>query len=262
MRALPPLAITVGLALMAGAALAQSDQSSIYVPNAPAATPAQSAPPSQAVASAPLTPPAPPPGLVQTQTPAQAAAVNAAPLAAPNAVPAAPLSAPSQAPLPVVQAPETPVAPVETPSAPIAPVAPAAPAAPAAPSAPSAPTTPAGPTAPASTTPPAQDVAPAPETAWVNGHSAVIGVLNEVDGSASTLAVPVGGQAKAGDLMVSVQACVMRPQGQLPDVAIYLTLTPQGAGATPSFKGWVVRSQPGASAAGDSTEAFRAVGCS
>jgi hypothetical protein len=96
----------------------------------------------------------------------------------------------------------------------------------------------------------------------VNGQSASIGVLNEVDGSASTLTVPVGGQAKAGDLSVSVQACVSRPSGQLPDAAVYITLTPLGVGAMPSFKGWVVRSQPGANFAGDSTESFRAIGCS
>ncbi|WP_298282984.1 DUF2155 domain-containing protein, partial [Acidocella sp.] len=151
-----------------------------------------------------------------------------------------------------------PVAPV-APAAPVAPTAPVAPVTAAAPAAPVAPTAPAG---PGTAAPPAQDVAPAPETAWVNGQNAVIGVLNEVDGSASTLTVPVGGQAKAGDLTVSVQACVTRPPGQLPDNAIYITLTPATDGAAPSFKGWMVRSQPGASAAGDSTESFRAIGCS
>nr|WP_295737028.1 DUF2155 domain-containing protein [uncultured Acidocella sp.] len=110
---------------------------------------------------------------------------------------------------------------------------------------------------------PNNDVAPTPPNDWVPGKTAEIGVLSKADGSTSTLTIPVGGQATAGDLIVSVQACVTRPQGQLPDVAIFLTLQPKdGSGAAPLYRGWMVRSAPGATDAGNAGEAFRVMNCS
>lgn len=111
--------------------------------------------------------------------------------------------------------------------------------------------------------PPPQDVAPAPTNDWVPGKTARIGVLDKVDGSTSTLIIPVGGQAAVGDLTVSVQACVMRPPGQLPDSAAFITLQ---SNATQSggkiYNGWMVHSAPGATDAGDAGEAFRIITCS
>lgn len=110
---------------------------------------------------------------------------------------------------------------------------------------------------------PNNDVAPTPPNDWIPGKTAEIGVLSKADGSTSTLTIPVGGQATAGDLIVSVQACVTRPPGQLPDVAIFLTLQPKdGSGSAPLYHGWMVRSAPGATDAGNAGEAFRVMNCS
>ncbi|WP_051622265.1 DUF2155 domain-containing protein [Acidocella facilis] len=110
---------------------------------------------------------------------------------------------------------------------------------------------------------PNNDVAPTPPNDWVPGKTAEIGVLSKADGSTSTLTIPVGGQATAGDLIVSVQACATRPQGQLPDAAIFLTLqSKDGSGSAPLYHGWMVRSAPGATDAGNAGEAFRVMNCS
>jgi hypothetical protein len=150
---------------------------------------------------------------------------------------------------PIVAAPPTPAAPV----APLAPPPPGlvqnpVPPAQAAP-------------VPAPAAPP--DVAPVIPNVWVPGKVATLGVLNEVDGGTSTVSIPVGGQSAIGDLQVSVQACATRPPDQLPDAAIFLTVTPSGnAAAAALYRGWMVRSAPGATVVGDSSEAFRIIGCS
>lgn len=106
--------------------------------------------------------------------------------------------------------------------------------------------------------------APVPANNWVAGHHAVLGVLDKVDGSTSKLTIPVGGQGTVGDLSVSVQACVTRPPGTLPDSAVFLTLqsnAPQGSGSQ-VYRGWMVHSAPGATDVGDAGEAFRMITCS
>jgi hypothetical protein len=110
---------------------------------------------------------------------------------------------------------------------------------------------------------PAQDVPPTPPNDWVPGKTAELGVLDKVDGGTRTLTIPVGGQATVGDLTVSVQACVTRPPGQLPDSAVFLTLQPKGAqDGAPVYRGWMVHSAPGATDAGNAGEAFRVITCS
>jgi hypothetical protein len=63
-----------------------------------------------------------------------------------------------------------------------------------------------------------------------------------------------------------VQSCVSRPPDQLPDIAVYLTVqnssSQSSAGnAVPLYRGWVVRSTPGATVVGDGGVAFRVIGC-
>jgi len=126
-------------------------------------------------------------------------------------------------------------------------------------------TQPASSAAPAANTqPPPPDVAPPPPNDWVPGHTAVLGVLNEVDGSTAQLSVPVGGQpAKAGDVLVSVQACATRPPQDLPDDAVFLTVQPANdSSAAPLYRGWMLRSAPGATVVGNAAETFRVVSCS
>ncbi len=107
------------------------------------------------------------------------------------------------------------------------------------------------------------DVAPAPPDNWTPGQTAVLGVLNKVDGSTTQLNLPVGGQAQTtGDLSVSVQACSSRPAGQIPDVAVFLTVSPSQGGAAPLYHGWMLRSAPGATFVGNAGQTFRVIGCS
>lgn len=135
----------------------------------------------------------------------------------------------------------------------------------AAPSAPGS-ATPAPATAPPAGTaalPPPPDVAPTPPDSWTPGTTAVLGVLNKVDGSTAQLQLPVGGQSQTtGDLSVSVQACLTRPAGQLPDAAVFLTVIAPQQGAAPLYRGWMLRSAPGATFVGNAGQTFRVIGCS
>lgn len=107
------------------------------------------------------------------------------------------------------------------------------------------------------------DVAPTQPDNWTQGTTAVLGVLNKVDGSTTQLSLTVGGQAQTtGDLSVSVQACSSRPAGQIPDVAVFLTVSPTQDGATPLYHGWMLRSAPGATFVGNAGQTFRVIGCS
>ncbi|WP_298216950.1 DUF2155 domain-containing protein [Acidocella sp.] len=115
--------------------------------------------------------------------------------------------------------------------------------------------------APAQPAPP--DVPPPPPNSWVPGKTAIIGVLNKVDGSSGTITVPVGGQTQTGDLILSVQACLSRPPGALPDAAVFLTLEPKASpDAAAVYRGWIVRSAPGAADPGNAVQAFRVISCS
>jgi hypothetical protein len=119
------------------------------------------------------------------------------------------------------------------------------------------------PPAGAAALPPPPDVAPVQPNTWTPGTTAVLAVLNKVDGSTSQLTLPVGAQPQTtGDLNVNVQACMSRPAGQIPDAAVFLTVTPVQQGAAPLYNGWMVRSAPGATVVGNAGQTFRVIGCS
>jgi hypothetical protein len=102
-----------------------------------------------------------------------------------------------------------------------------------------------------------------PANTWLPGNSATLGVLDKVNGSTSQVTIAVGSQTNVGDLQVSVQSCVSRPSGELPDAAVYLSVqSTAGDAGAPLFRGWMVRSNPGATVVGDASETFRVVGCS
>ena len=110
--------------------------------------------------------------------------------------------------------------------------------------------------------PPPADTAPVPPDNWTPGTTATLGVLNKVDGSISQLSLPAGGKpVQTGDLLVSVQACLTRPAGQIPDAAIFVTVMPANDGTAPLYRGWLVRSDPGATVAGDAGQTFRVINC-
>jgi hypothetical protein len=144
------------------------------------------------------------------------------------------------------------------------------------------PTTPdAAATTPAQVAPATPDTAsstpPAPANNWVPEHTAQIGLLDKVDGGASTVSVSVGGQTDAGDLRISVLACETRPPTEIPDDAVLVSIQPVPAGPTatagsaapagavstsPIFRGWMIRSIPGATVVGDASETLRIIRCS
>lgn len=232
------LRLAVALLLPLGApAWAQAQNNGNSVLAVPLAPPIVAAPPTPVTPTAPLAPP--PPGLVPTPVPP------------PGAVPT---------PVPSSPAPETAVPgtlPTQAPSNPTVPET-ATPGVPAG-TAPGATATTGAPAAP-----PPPDALPVIPNDWVPGTKVTLGVLNEVDGGTSEVSIPVGGQSQIGDLQVSVQACDTRPPTELPDAAIFLTVTQEAggnAGAT-LYRGWMLRSQPGATVVGDSSETFRVVGCS
>jgi hypothetical protein len=112
------------------------------------------------------------------------------------------------------------------------------------------------------TAPPPATTAPAIPNTWLPGTSATLGVLNTVDGTSSQVTIQVGGHAVIGDMTVSVLACANRPPTQVPDAAIFLTTAPTAsANIAPGFRGWLIRSMPGATVAGDAGEVFRVVNC-
>ncbi len=126
-----------------------------------------------------------------------------------------------------------------------------------------APATPGGSAPATANQPPPPDVAPPPSTDWTQNTTATLGVLNKVDGSTSQLTLAVGGPAQtSGDLSVSVQACLTRPAGQLPDSAVFVTVTPVPQGGAPIYRGWMLHSAPGAAFAGNAGQTFRVIGCS
>jgi len=226
------------LAAGAGVALAQSSGSMIFVPPAPPIVPAAPSAPAPAAPAAP-----PPPGLVETPLPPPSTGITGQTL-------------------PTVQTPTTPPDDgTVTTSAPPDDSTQTTTAAPATATIPNA-------AAPGSTVPVAAgqpappDTAPAAPGSWTQGTTAVLGVLNKVDGSTSQLSLPVGGTAQqSGDLSVSVQACVTRPAGQIPDAAVFVTIQPTQDSTAPLYRGWLVRSAPGAAVAGNAGQTFRVISC-
>jgi len=183
-------------------------------------------------------------------------------LGPPVAVPPAPPITPAApaAPTPVVIGPPAPPGQVQTQMPPAnadsgnpAPVDNAQPGAPGAAPAP----------APGPSVPSTADSMPPPATNdWVPQKTASLGILDKVDGSTAALTIPVGGQSSVGDLLVDVLACVSRPAGEVPDDAVFVSIQPvvQSDGG-PIFRGWMLRSIPGATVVGDASETFRVVGC-
>jgi hypothetical protein len=118
--------------------------------------------------------------------------------------------------------------------------------------------------APSQTAPDTADSTPPPvPNDWVPEKTAEIGILDKVDGGASTVSVPVGGQTTAGDLQISVLACVARPPNEVPDDAVFLDIQPtDNSSGGPIFRGWMIRSIPGATVVGNASETLRVVSCS
>lgn len=104
---------------------------------------------------------------------------------------------------------------------------------------------------------------------WHRRTTAVVDVLDKEDGAVARIKVPVGTAVTQGKLRVRVGACLVRPKTMAPDAALYITVqalpTAQPAGPStrgaPVFRGWLIRSEPGATVVGDAAVTFRLIGC-
>ncbi len=107
------------------------------------------------------------------------------------------------------------------------------------------------------------DTAPQQPNNWVSGQTATLGMLDKVDGAVSTLSIPVGQSHDTGSLRVHVLACATRPPDAAPDTAIFVSVHNLKAdeSAQPLFRGWLLKSDPGAAIVADATDMFRVVGC-
>lgn len=108
---------------------------------------------------------------------------------------------------------------------------------------------------------------------WVSQPVAVLDVLDKADGAVTRISAPVGSSFTQGQLRVAVGACEIRPPDMPPDAAVYVSVsTIDGGGAkadakagakaaAPLFRGWLIRSEPGATVVGDAAVTFRLIGC-
>ena len=145
---------------------------------------------------------------------------------------------------PITQAPLAPSQQYRPPAHSPAPVAPGAPAPPlqAGPATPAPGALPGFPSAPASGVAPQGGPAIIPNT-WIPQGSATLQALDKVNAQNATLTVKVGQSATFGSLVITVQACDIRPPDQPPDAAAYLVVTDTHANS-PGFKGWMLKQEP------------------
>ena len=78
---------------------------------------------------------------------------------------------------------------------------------------------------------------------WLPQGGAILQALDKVNAQNATLTVKVGQSATFGSLVITVQACDIRPPDQPPDAAAYLMVTDAHANS-PGFKGWMLKQEP------------------
>lgn len=98
-------------------------------------------------------------------------------------------------------------------------------------------------TGPSDVEPDTGQPAPPPPPAWIRRRQAEIEVLDKIDALSRVVVVPVGQSARYNSLSIAVQACGIRPPGQVPDAAAYLVITDNHA-EQPGFRGWMLKQEP------------------
>ena len=127
------------------------------------------------------------------------------------------------------------------------------------------------------TSPPAR--MPKRPNLWDKRKTAVLAILNKVDGTVSRVNVPVGGELTRDKLHIKVEACLVRPKSMAKDAAVFLDVTgpasdapsagsfgaskvaTQSDGEDRLFRGWLVQSEPGATVVGNAAVTFQILNC-
>jgi hypothetical protein len=84
--------------------------------------------------------------------------------------------------------------------------------------------------------------------------------LDKVNAQALELTIKVGQSATFGSLTIAVKACVIRPQDQPADAAVYLDVTDSHPDA-PGFDGWMLEDEPSVSMMQHPIYDLRVTGC-
>ena len=86
---------------------------------------------------------------------------------------------------------------------------------------------------------------------FVDRDVAVLHGLDKITARVSQMTVPVGETAQFGRLIISVQACRVRPPEEPPESAAFLEITDvgyRGSGSSQAFRGWMFASSPSVAA--------------
>ncbi len=96
--------------------------------------------------------------------------------------------------------------------------------------------------------------------AWLSRHNAELQILDKVDATHETRAVPVGSSIKIDGLTIAVGACLVRPPDQERDAAAYVDITDSNPAIQP-FRGWLLAAEPGAAVFEHPIYDVRVTGC-
>jgi hypothetical protein len=113
--------------------------------------------------------------------------------------------------------------------------------------------------------PPTQFIVPgtAASADWTPQTTADLIILDKIYGTTSRVSAEIGKPFTVRSLQITVLACATRPPAAPPDAAVFLQVvdTRLAAGTPPTFRGWILRAEPGISALNDPVTDIAIAGC-